>query len=139
LEQENYIISIKNRKIENLHIVFWLLKDLSWCMVWKELGIMMIAPTIIISVVIAYRGRFCLSELCHNIAVTLWISANSYWMISEFVKIDTIKIYGDYTYKHLAIIPFILGTLPLIYYYGFKSRKPDPKFAVANYTTNKRD
>ncbi len=108
-------------------------------MVWKPLGLAMIIPTLIISVVIAYRSRVYLSELCHNLAVTLWISANSYWMISEFVKIDTIKIYGDWTYKHLALIPFILGTLPLIYYYGFKSRKPDPKFAVAKFTTNKRD
>jgi hypothetical protein len=138
LEQENYTISVKNRKIENLHIVFWLLKDLSWCMVWKPLGIAMIIPTLIISVVIAYRSRHILSEWCHNIAVTLWIMANSYWMISEFVAIDTIKIYENWTYKHLALIPFVLGTLPLIYYYGFKSRKADPKFAVAKFSTNKR-
>ena len=139
MEQENYTISVKNRKIENLHIVFWLLKDLSWCMVWKPLGIMMIIPTLIISVVIAYRSRLYLSELCHNIAVTLWISANSYWMISEFAAIDTIKIYGDYTYKHLALIPFILGAIPLIYYYGFKSKIKHSKFAVAKYATSKRD
>lgn len=134
MENENYTISTKNRKIENLHIVFWLLKDLSWCMVWKPLGIAMIIPTLIISVVIAYRSRFYLSELCHNIAVTLWISANSYWMISEFVKIDTIKIYGDWTYKHLALIPFILGALPLIYYYGFKNKKSTPKFEMLEQT-----
>jgi hypothetical protein len=127
LEQENYTISLKNRKIENLHIVFWLIKDLSWCMVWKPLGIAMIIPTLIISVVIAYRSRFILSEWCHNLAVTLWISANSYWMLSEFAGIDTTKIYGDWTYKHLALIPFILGTLPLIYYYVFKSKKVSPK------------
>jgi hypothetical protein len=135
LEQENYVISTKNRKIENLHIVFWLLKDVSWCMVWKPLGIAMIIPTLIISVVIAYRSRIYMSELCHNLAVTFWISANSYWMISEFVGIDTIKIYNDWTYKHLALIPFILGMLPLIYYYGFKNRKANPKLVVANFTS----
>jgi hypothetical protein len=129
LEQENYVISTKNRKIENLHIVFWLLKDISWCMVWKPLGIMMIIPTLFISVVIAYRSRFYLSEVCHNIAVTLWITANSYWMLSEFVGIDTIKIYNNYTYKHLALIPFILGTLPLIYFYIFKKKKEKTEFA----------
>jgi uncharacterized membrane protein len=139
LKQENYTISIKNRKIENLHIVFWLLKDLSWCMVWKPLGILMIIPTLIISVVIAYRSKHILSEWCHNIAVTLWITANSYWMVSEFVKIDAIKIYGDWTYKHLAIIPFVLGILPLIYYYAFKHKKVDPKIAVAKYSTNRKD
>jgi hypothetical protein len=135
LEQENYVISTKNRKIENLHIVFWLLKDVSWCMVWKPLGIAMIIPTLIISVVIAYRSRIYMSELCHNLAVTFWISANSYWMISEFVGIDTIKIYNDWTYKHLALIPFILGMLPLIYYYAFKNRKANPKLVVANFAS----
>ena len=41
-KENNYHIPIKYRKMENLHIVFWLFKDVAWCMVWKPLGIAMI-------------------------------------------------------------------------------------------------
>ena len=113
----NYSIPLSYRKMENLHIVFWLFKDISWCMIWKPLGIAMIFPTLIISIVIAYRTRQYMSELCHNLAITIWITANSYWMISEFLKFDANILFGEYTYKHLAIIPFMLGIFILGFYY----------------------
>ncbi len=118
MSQESiYTIPLRYRKMENLHIVFWLFKDVAWCMVWKPLGILMIFPTLLISIVIAWRTRQYMSEWCHNLAITVWISANSYWMISEFLKFDTMKLYGDFTFKHLAIIPFAIGLLVLGYYY----------------------
>ena len=103
--------------MENLHIVFWLFKDLSWCMIWKPLGIAMILPTLLISIVIAWRTRNFVSELCHNLAIIVWITANSYWMISEFFSFDNLPLLGIFTYKHLALIPFTLGILLLFYYY----------------------
>ncbi|HVI44729.1 MAG TPA: hypothetical protein VM802_07660 [Chitinophaga sp.] len=112
-----YSIPLAYRKMENLHIVFWLLKDISWCMIWKPLGVAMIFPTLIISIVIAWRTRKFMSELCHNLAITVWISANSYWMISEFFHFDMKVIAGDITFKHLALIPFVTGLLALAYYY----------------------
>jgi hypothetical protein len=112
-----YNIPLRYRKMENLHIVFWLFKDVAWCMGWRPLGIVMIIPTLLISIIIAWRTRQYVSELCHNIAISLWISANSYWMVSEFLHFDTKILYGEYTFKHLALIPFILGLLILGYYY----------------------
>lgn len=112
-----YSIPLKYRKMENLHIVFWLLKDVSWCMVWPVLGIIMIFPTLIISIVIAWRTRQFMSELCHNLAITVWIFANSYWMISEFMHFDEYTVVGSITYKHLALIPFGIGVLILAFYY----------------------
>lgn len=112
-----YNIPLKYRKMENLHIVFWLFKDVAWCLGLKWLGTVMIIPTLIISIVIAYRTRQYVSELCHNLAITVWISANSYWMVSEFFGFDHKIIWGDYTFKHLAIIPFTIGLLILGYYY----------------------
>jgi hypothetical protein len=112
-----YIIPVKYRKMENLHIVFWLFKDIGWCMVWKPLGIMMIFPTLIISIIIAYRTRHMVSELIHNLAITFWITANSYWMISEFMNFDHLQVYSWITYKHLALIPFLIGVLCLAFYY----------------------
>lgn len=115
--EEIYEIPLRYRKMENLHIVFWLLKDVSWCMIWRPLGIAMIFPTLIISIVIAWRTRQYMSELCHNLAITIWITANSYWMTSEFLGFDTIPLFGTYTMKHLALIPFALGLLILGFYY----------------------
>jgi hypothetical protein len=125
VSNEFYSIPLKYRKMENLHIVFWLLKDISWCMIWKPLGIAMIFPTLIIAIVIAFRTRQFMSEVCHNIAIVVWIAANSYWMISEFLHFDTNPLFGSYTYKHLAIIPFMIGILILCYYYlWWKPRHP---------------
>jgi len=112
--------------MENLHIVFWLFKDIGWCLVWKPLGIVMIFPTLIISIVIAYRTKEMVSELCHNLAITFWISANSYWMISEFMKFDALQVYSWITYKHLALIPFFMGVFCLVYYYAiWQPRHPN--------------
>ena len=117
-KKENlYSIPARYRKLENLHIVFWLFKDISWCMIWRELGIIMIIPTLSVAIYIAYRTRNIKSELAHNLAVAFWISANSYWMISEFFGFDEAKVFGGYEGKHLAMIPFIIGVIILAWYY----------------------
>jgi hypothetical protein len=125
-QETSYNIPMKYRKMENLHIVFWLLKDVSWCMVWRPLGIAMIFPTLIISIMIAWRTRQYFSEICHNLAITIWISANSYWMISEFMGFDTHPLWGNFTMKHLALFPFLMGLSILMYYYLYwKPRHQD--------------
>ena len=116
-KNQYYNIPIAYRKMENLHILFWLFKDIAWCMGWRPLGVVMIIPTLIISIVIAWRTRKIVSELCHNLAIVVWISANSFWMCSEFFKVDNVIVYQDFTVKHLAMIPFITGVLILAYYY----------------------
>ncbi len=128
MNNQTYNIPIRYRKMENLHIVFWLLKDISWCMVWRPLGIAMIFPTLIIAIIITIRNRQYISELCHNIAIVVWITANSFWMISEFFQFDAVPFYNNITYKYLAIIPFTIGILTLAWYYLFW--KPTHKNAV---------
>ena len=112
-----YKIPQRYRKMENLHIVFWLFKDIAWCMLWRPLGILMVIPTLFIAILICWRNRSIVSELSHNLAIVLWISANSYWMISEFLHFDSVIISGAITYKHIAIIPFVLGILVLVWFY----------------------
>ncbi|MEN9320049.1 MAG: hypothetical protein RLZZ309_1036 [Bacteroidota bacterium] len=117
-EQQNYYnIPVQYRKMENLHIVFWIFKDIGWCMGFAWLGILMIIPTIIISIVIAWRTRNIVSELCHNLAITVWISANSFWMCTEFFGVDEHEIGYGFTLKHVAMIPFLIGMFILGYYY----------------------
>ena len=116
-QQDYYNIPIKYRRMENLHIVFWIFKDIGWCMGFTLLGITMIVPTLLISIIIAWRTRTIVSELCHNLAITVWISANSFWMCTEFFGVDHLAIGYGFTVKHLAMIPFIIGMLILAYYY----------------------
>ncbi len=120
LKEPMYEIPARYRKMENMHIVFWLLKDVSWCMIWKPLGIAMIVPTLSIAIIIAWRTRDIKAELAHNLAITFWISANAYWMISEFFFFDSIHIWQQFEGKHLAIIPFTIGMLILFNYYLFQ-------------------
>src|SRR5687767_2634667 len=112
-----YSVPVRYRKMENFHIVFWLFKDISWCMLWQPLGIAMIFPTLLVAIIITIRNRQYMSEVCHNLAIVFWITANSYWMISEFFHFETLPVYGSITYKYLSVIPFGLGILILGYYY----------------------
>jgi hypothetical protein len=121
--EQVYRIPARFRKMENMHIVFWLLKDISWCMFWKTLGIAMILPTLTIAVVIAWRTRGIKSELAHNLAVAFWISANSLWMIAEFLHFDEMQVWGGFTGKHLSLIPFVIGAVILLYYYAVQRRQ----------------
>lgn len=121
--EPQYVIPAYLRKMENMHIVFWLLKDISWCMVWKPIGIVMIIPTLSVAIWIAWKNRQIVSELAHNMAIVFWISANAYWMISEFMGFDTKYVVGHFTGKEMALIPFIIGALILLYYYAIQRPK----------------
>jgi hypothetical protein len=112
-----YEIPARYRRLENLHIVFWLFKDISWCMIWQTLGIAMIVPTLSVAIYISIRTRKIKSELAHNLAVTFWIMANSYWMISEFFGFDEVHIWAGFEGKHLSMIPFLIGVFILAWYY----------------------
>lgn len=118
-----YSIPAQYRRMENMHIVFWLVKDISWCMIWRELGLAMFVPTLVIAIIIAWRTRQLKSELAHNLAIAFWITANGYWMISEFFHFDECKVYGDWTGKHMALIPFLIGAAILLFYYTVQRPK----------------
>lgn len=116
-DEHYYRIPARFRRMENMHIAFWLMKDISWCMIWKTLGILMIIPTLSVAVWIAWKNRHIKSELAHNLAIVFWITANAYWMISEFFGFDGKIVWKDVTGKHMALVPFICGALILLYYY----------------------
>jgi hypothetical protein len=105
-----YSIPDKFRRIENLHIVFWLIKDLSWAMLWKPLGIIMVVPTVIAGLFITWQTRQIKSELFHNLAVVFWIFANAYWMIIEFWEFPD-------QYRYYTAFPFTIGIAFILSYY----------------------
>ncbi len=106
-----YSIPDRFRRIENMHIVFWLIKDISWAMLWKPIGLLMFIPTISVAMLITWQTRKLKSEWYHNMAILFWISANGYWMIVEFFwpAIETLRYY--------AAIPFSVGILFIGVYY----------------------
>lgn len=122
-----YSIPSRLRRMENMHILFWLLKDVSWCLDFKPLAILMIFPTLIVAIWITHKNRDIASELAHNLAVIFWITANSAWMLVEFMGIDEDLIWRNFTGRHLAIIPFSIGLLILIYYYVFHRKQEEEK------------
>ncbi len=113
----------KVRVFENSHIIFWLFKDLSWAMGWKWLGIAMIIPTLFISILITYKLKVDVREWYHNNAVTLWIIANSYWMISEFYGFDDTVLFENVKGIHISLIPFVAGIFVVSFYYLFKRKR----------------
>ena len=115
----------KIRRFENLHILFWLFKDMSWSMGWKLLGVVMIFPTLIVSILVAKHFKNTPSEWYHNLAVIAWIVANSYWMISEFYEFEEKFIYGNIQYVHLALLPFGGGILLIAYYHFWVKKSLD--------------
>ena len=106
---ETATLSEKNRALENFHIVLWLIKDLCWCMLWKPLALFMIIPTFIFAIFITYNSRKSRTELFHNIAVLMWILANSTWMIGEFYFKDGLKT--------IAFLFFMIGLIVVCYFY----------------------
>ena len=116
-KESTYSMPLRYRNMENLHIVFWLFKDIAWCMLWRPLGILMIIPTLFIAIKLSIRNRHDMNDLCHNLAVVFWITANSYWMISEFFHFDEKIIFPGIMGKQLALIPFSMGVMVLAWFY----------------------
>ncbi|WP_317898548.1 hypothetical protein [Aurantibacillus circumpalustris] len=90
----------KLRKYENLHIIFWLIKDTCWMLEFKWLGTFVMIPTLFLALFIIFKS-IKTKELFLNTAIFFWISANSFWMMMEFFNHDH--------YKNFAGIPFGLG------------------------------
>lgn len=110
MDPKMYAIPERFRKIENLHILLWLLKDLCWAMLWRPLGIAMLIPTLAVALLITWQTRHLKAELFHNLAVTFWICANGFWMLIEFWGYDEdLRIY--------TAIPFGIGLFFIGIYY----------------------
>jgi hypothetical protein len=116
-----YYIPARFRRVENMHILFWLIKDACWALNLKYMALFMIIPTMAVAILITWQTRYIISEFLHNMAVILWITANCTWMIGEFYGLDE-NLIGPYGLRQFSLIPFILGLLVLFYYYFVLSR-----------------
>lgn len=94
---------------ENFLIVLWLVKDTCWAMDLAVPATLMIAPTIAVAVMIAWRHRHEAYERAHALATVFWITANSTWMVGEFFLGDRLRT--------PAIMLFAVGMCCVLWYY----------------------
>jgi hypothetical protein len=123
-ENRVYYIPYKFRRVENLHILLWLIKDACWAINLKIPALVMIVPTLFVALAITWQTRQITSELLHNLAIDFWITANCTWMIGEFTGWDT-NLVGKYGLREFSLIPFGIGLLILGYYYLFYMHRRD--------------
>jgi uncharacterized membrane protein (DUF4010 family) len=95
-------------RLDNVHVLLWLIKDTCWMLEWQALGTLMIAPTIGVAVYLAVRS-FGDRGFWINLAICFWITANAYWMVVEFAGREDIK--------NFAGIPFALGLVSVAVFY----------------------
>jgi hypothetical protein len=115
-DQKIYSIPARFRKVENMHILLWLIKDACWAMNFRILGVLMIIPTLTVALLITWQTRRVTAELMHNLAVDFWITANCMWMVGEFFQWDE-NLVGAWGLRQFALVPFAIGLLILFYYY----------------------
>jgi hypothetical protein len=119
-------VSPNFRWLENGHILLWLIKDTCWASGFRPGGMLMILPTLAMAVFFLWKTRQVRAELFHNIAICLWIMANSVWMTGEFYKLD------EQT-KPVTVGLFVTGLILLLVYYGFffaKDRKKEKEYTL---------
>lgn len=92
--------------MEYAHVFLWLVKDMCWAQGWKLAGSLMVAPTIVVALCITWLQRKQSVTLVHNIAISIWITSNSLWMLAEFNKIEE-------WLKPVSTAGFALGLLVL--------------------------
>ncbi len=105
----------KIRKTENLHIVFWLVKDLCWMMEFKTAGAIMILPTLAMAFYVTYLSSQNLKSVLVNSAIIFWILANSAWMLKDF--------YLNVP-ESVSLIFFIAGLATILLYIWLTFIKP---------------
>ena len=105
--------------LEYAHVFLWLVKDLCWAQDWKLAGSLMVPPTILVAFVITWIQRHQRLTLIHNLAISIWISSNSLWMLAEFFEME-------HSLKPVSTVGFVLGLLILLSAYSarwFRIRK----------------
>jgi len=111
---ESNLKEIKSRDwhpLEYAHVFLWLVKDLCWAQGWKLAGTIMVPPAIMVAIIITWLQRKRALTLVHNIAISIWISSNSLWMLAEFYEKESWM-------KPVSSVGFILGLLILAIQYS---------------------
>ncbi|MFN4234242.1 MAG: hypothetical protein ACK4IK_05495 [Bacteroidia bacterium] len=94
--------------LDTLHIPLWLIKDISWLMFWKPVGIFMIFPTVFVALLLCIATRHVTDKLMLNFSILCWIVANSNWMLGEFFELN---------FRPLSFVFFSIGIVTMTIYF----------------------
>jgi hypothetical protein len=74
----------------------------------------MVIPTILVAMLITWHQRQERFTFIHNLAITVWISSNSLWMLAEFYEMES-------SLKPVSTVGFAAGLLILLsaYFFGW--------------------
>ncbi|MCC6752376.1 MAG: hypothetical protein IT266_00160 [Saprospiraceae bacterium] len=97
------------RKMENRHIVLWLIKDACWNLEWPGLAFTAYWPTLLLAAYITNRSLHEPVERWFNGAVCYWLLANGAWMFADLFAWEVLNL--------PARIFFAAGLAILFYYY----------------------
>jgi len=91
-----------------LHIIFWLLKDTFWCLQFTTGAILMLPPTVILTVYLLFKETENRHE---NTMLFSWILMNCFWMSHELLKTPFWLVYPPMVIGILFIFKFIVNKL----------------------------
>lgn len=103
------------REYENFHVFLWLLKDTSWCHLWRSFGMFMLIPALLVQLHLTWKCRRDVHEVFHSVAVAFWILSNGIWMTGEF--------FYDDQWRGVASWFFGAGVSAMVFYYAFMFRR----------------
>lgn len=84
------------RDYENVHVLFWLGKDIAWNGGYQALWVMFAVPTTLIAlefVLVTFLTKQTFIDHMHYLAQLLWVSANLVWAIGELWHLDSDEPY----------------------------------------------
>jgi hypothetical protein len=79
------------RQYENLHMYFWLAKDLCWNRSNLILWFVMLVPAVFLAADFFFISAFCKNSVVdtvHYATIFLWVLGNATWALGEFFFID---------------------------------------------------
>ena len=77
-------------KINTMHVFFWLVKDMCWCLHLTALATLMVFPTVSLTGYILFTQKESREE---NLILTCWVMMNVFWMLHELHGTSKSPIY----------------------------------------------
>lgn len=109
-----YELFFSVRYIENIHLYFWMLKDLAWSLDYRDFGMVFGTIAVLWLGVLYWHAckKSSTEELYFLIPTTLWLFGNFIWMTGEL-------IYNNDNLRPLGADCMLIGIILVMFYHIF--------------------
>lgn len=113
------------RGCENVHIYFWICKDLGWIFDCKEVGMLFGTCALLWMIILGYNyyKEKDFEEVYFLLPTFLWLFANYLWMTGNL-------IYGTDIFRFCSSCIMMIGLVSIIFYFAFLKKK---NFFLSNF------